>query len=309
MTRRRLLVAATVGAGALALRRRQARAEGPDWTRPGGRLDGGGHGLATRVVGSGHPQLVLLHGLFNSGLYWGARYDELAGTGSLVAPDLLGFGRSRRPASGYSAAAHADAVADALRASGVTAPVVIGAHSLGTLVAIHVADRHPDLVAGVVAFSPPLYPSTERARSCIARADPVVRAFMANDSLGKRLCALMCRYPEASAWLVRAARPDLPAALAADRVEHSWWSYSETMEHVILAADAHHVLAGLRIPVRLVVGSEDRALDHRFLGTIPGRDRDVELQVIDGAGHDLPLSHPDDCLEALRAMLQRTRLA
>jgi pimeloyl-ACP methyl ester carboxylesterase len=251
----------------------------------------------------------LLHGLFNSGLYWGARYDDLAGAGSLIAPDLLGFGRSPRPPSGYSAAAHADAVADALRANGATGPVVVGAHSLGALVAIHLADRHPELVAGVVAFSPPLYPSTERARRCIARADPVVRAFMASDSLGERLCALMCRHPTAAARLVRVARPDLPAALAADRVQHSWWSYSETLDHVILAADAHRVLAGLRIPVHLIAGSEDRALDHQLLGVVAGRADHVELHTIDGAGHDLPLSHPDDCIEALRAMLRTTRAA
>lgn len=309
MTRRRLLGAAAAGAGALALRRIRPRGERPDWTRPGGRTLGGRDGLATRVVGTGDPQLVLLHGLFNSSLYWGARYDELVGTGSLIAPDLLGFGRSPRPPSGYSAAAHADAVADVLRANGATAPLVVGGHSLGALVAIHLADRHPDLVAGVVALSPPLYPSTERARRSIARADPVVRAFMASEALGKRLCALMCRHLETSAWLVRVARPDLPGALAADRVEHSWWSYSETMECVILSADAHQVLARLRLPVRLIAGSEDRALDHQLLGTVLDRDRHVELRIIDGAGHDLPLSHPDDCLEALRTMLHDTRFA
>jgi len=259
------------------------------------------------VVGTGEPRLVLLHGLFNSGLYWGARYDGLAGDGSLIAPDLLGFGRSPRPTSGYSAAEHADAVAHAMRTNGVGAPLVVGAHSLGALVAIHLADRHPDLVAGIVAFSPPLYPSTERARRCIERADLVVRAFMASDALGERLCALMCRYPRAAAQLVRVARPDLPGPLAADRVQHSWWSYSETMDHVILAADAHRVLARLRIPVHLIAGSEDRALDHQLLMAVADRDDHVELRTIDGTGHDLPLSHPDDCIEALRAMLRLTR--
>lgn len=31
--------------------------------------------LSARVAGAGAPRLVLLHGIFNSGLYWGARYD------------------------------------------------------------------------------------------------------------------------------------------------------------------------------------------------------------------------------------------
>jgi pimeloyl-ACP methyl ester carboxylesterase len=67
------------------------------------------------------------------------------------------------------------------------------------------------------------------------------------------------------------------------------------------------VLARLRIPVHLIAGSEDRALDHRLLMAVADGDDHVELRTIDGAGHDLPLSHPDDCIEALRAMLRLTR--
>ena len=42
-------------------------------------------------------------------------------------------------------------------------------HSLGGLLALALAERRPDLVAGVVAFCPPLYPDERTARERTAR--------------------------------------------------------------------------------------------------------------------------------------------
>lgn len=61
--------------------------------------------LAVRGLGSGSPTL-LLHGLLGSNRYWGGAFDRLADQGLLLVPDLLGFGASPRPLSGYGAGEH-----------------------------------------------------------------------------------------------------------------------------------------------------------------------------------------------------------
>ena len=91
--------AVAVSAGAYAHR----RARRPGWTPPRGRVVNT-TALSVRVLGDTGPPIVLLHGLVASGVFWGGAYDRLADHHRLVVPDLLGFGRSPRPASGYGAA-------------------------------------------------------------------------------------------------------------------------------------------------------------------------------------------------------------
>jgi pimeloyl-ACP methyl ester carboxylesterase len=261
--------------------------------------------LAVRTLGDAPPRIVLLHGMFNSGRYWGQPYDGLSTLGSMVVPDLLGFGRSPQPESGYTSDGHADAVADTIRACGATEPVVVGAHSVGSLVAIALAARHPDLVSSVVAFAPPLYPDGAAARRQLAEIDPLARLSLANEALSRRLCDLRSRYVKTSACLVRLANPTLPAPLAQDRVRHSWQSYSETLSNLIVSAEVSDELTKLAIPVRLVVGQRDKAVDLPFLAELATGCSHLSLGIVGDGGHDLPLTHPEVCIAELKAAIQR----
>lgn len=250
--------------------------------------------------------MALLHGMFNSGNYWGGVYDDVAEDGATIVPDLLGFGGADKPRSGYTTDAHADAVAAALRDVGVQFPLVIGAHSIGALVALRLSVRHPGLVAGIVAMAPPLYPSPEAAQRQIANTDPLARLLVFNEPLGRWLCGLMCDHPRASVALVRVARPGLPAPLAADRVRHSWASYHETMASLVLSAEAASWLAATSTPVTILAGERDRAMDIPFLAELAARHPHVSLRTIADAGHDLPLTHAHRCIDSLRELLPRT---
>ena len=116
---------------------------------------------------------MLLHGLVASGIYWGAAYDRLGHNHRLVVPDLLGFGRSPRPTSGYGPDDHVRALVTCLDELGVAEPVTIGAHSLGTLIAIRLAATHPDRVSRVVAFGPPVYPDRRSALAHVGATSPM----------------------------------------------------------------------------------------------------------------------------------------
>lgn len=98
------------------------------------------------------PARVYLHGLgAASTVYFAhiAGHPALCRRRSLLV-DLPGFGISDRPADfGYRLEDHADAVAAALDAAGVTGAEVVG-HSMGGAVAIVLAARRPDLVARLV---------------------------------------------------------------------------------------------------------------------------------------------------------------
>lgn len=296
MTAGRFAVASlAVVAAAAAVRSR--RAPRWQWTPSSGTVIEG-HPLPARVLGAGKPTVVLLHGMFNSNQYWGGAYDDLAGVGRTVAPDLLGFGRGPRPTDGYDADAHADAVAETIVRLGADGPAVVAAHSIGTLVSLRLAVRSPQLVGSIVGFAPPIHRDQERARRHLASMDPLARLLITNEDLAERACAVMCRHRSTAAALVRVARPRLPATLAHDRVEHSWASYSQTLANLVLSADAQHWLDDIRVPVHLVAGTDDDALDHDFLHELADRHRHVTITVITG-GHDVPLSQPTRCTEII----------
>ena len=294
-----------LGGGALlagSARRTARLAARITWAPPEGRS--GTAALAYRVDGSGGPATVLLHGLFASGRYWGSAYDPLAQQSALLVPDLAGFGRSVEVADGFGPDVHADLVARTIAEVGVAGqPVVMAAHSLGSLVAIEVARRHPHLVAGIVAFSPPLYADATAARRCLSRAHLLIRLFVASPSLSEAVCHWMCEHPALAGRLGRVLRPELPAPLAEDRFKHTYRSYSQTLAKVVVAAGAAGSIGDVAVPIHLVAGAHDGLADRAFLGALSERHPQVSLSVWPDAEHELPLTHPGACL----AEIQRLR--
>jgi pimeloyl-ACP methyl ester carboxylesterase len=253
--------------------------------------------LSVRTLGRRGPVIVLLHGLASSNRYWGHAYDALAQRGRLVIPDLLGFGASPRPPGGYGPDEHADAVVRCLRDIDADhPPVLLVGHSVGALVALRIAARFPHMVCGVVGFGPPIYRHLDDARHHLGRMGLTSRLFGLDTRWAEIACRQLCeRRPSLAAKLVVRLRPDLPRELAADAVEHSWASYSETLTRVVLAAEASHWLEQIDAPVLFVVGSDDAVCDLGFLGQLVSGTRVADLLVLPGAGHDLPLVKADAC--------------
>src|SRR3954471_19001059 len=101
-----------------------------------------GHAVTYRTAGSG-PALLLLHGITNSSQTWERAAAELADRFTIIAPDLLGHGRSATPRGDYSLGAHASGIRDLLTALGHEHVTVVG-HSLGGGIAMQFAYQFPE---------------------------------------------------------------------------------------------------------------------------------------------------------------------
>ncbi len=292
-------VCASVATGAERIRRRRRRI---DWTPPHGAEH---HGtLFARTLGETGPPIVLLHGLGASNRYWGAAFDELAEVGRLVVPDLLGFGASPRPPAGYGPHEHADAVAACLRELGADdRPALVGGHSTGCLVALHLAARHPNLVGGIVAFAPPLYDDREEGLRHVARLGLMARGFVLDTPLAFRTCRWVCDHRETAARLAAIVRPDLPAPIARDGVQHTWPSYSETLDRLVLRSDSVTLVRALRLPIRFVTGERDPVPDRAVLAELGAGRENVTVEVWPDADHELVLTRPRACVEVMRGAL------
>ena len=112
------------------------------------RTNTGNVSIAYEDVGQGEPACVVIHGPFGNRLQLESLIEHLAAGHRVLAPDLRGTGESDRPSSGYQVADFADDVVAVCRHAGIHRAILIG-HSVGAAVALEVAAREPDLVAGI----------------------------------------------------------------------------------------------------------------------------------------------------------------
>lgn len=109
----------------------------------------------------------MLHGLANRAQAWDPLVGQLDQTRwRAVGIDLLGFGSSPKPADAkYDVSEHTAAVVAAIRRLKLKQPLVIVAHSMGCLIAVHIATRHPKLVRRLILFEPPLFADNPEFKS------------------------------------------------------------------------------------------------------------------------------------------------
>ena len=101
-----------------------------------------GHRIAYWTAGKGRP-LLLLHGYPTSSWDWHKVWKTLAGERQLIACDMLGFGLSDKPATGYSIHRQTDLQESLLTALGIEEYDVI-AHDYGVSVGQELLARRND---------------------------------------------------------------------------------------------------------------------------------------------------------------------
>jgi pimeloyl-ACP methyl ester carboxylesterase len=100
------------------------------------------------MMGDG-PPILLIHGITSSSRTWKRVMPRLAETHTVIAPDLLGHGRSAKPQGDYSLGAYASGIRDLLAALDVPRATVVG-HSLGGGIAMQFSYQFPERVGRMV---------------------------------------------------------------------------------------------------------------------------------------------------------------
>lgn len=107
-----------------------------------------GYRRAYRIAGEG-PPILLIHGIGDNSETWTDIIPHLATDHMVIAPDLLGHGRSDKPRADYSAAAYANGLRDLLAVLDIDRVTIVG-HSLGGGLAMQFAYQFPHLVERLV---------------------------------------------------------------------------------------------------------------------------------------------------------------
>lgn len=250
--------------------------------------------LFTRSGGTGRRGVLLLHGLVATGDVFAGSADLLARQSRVAVPDLLGFGRSLNESrTDFGTEAHLAALEIVIDEVLGDRPLLIGAHSMGSALALRLATRMPDRVERVVCAGAPMW---IEPRAAVDAAGPMARALLLDERIAARVCAWNCRHREASGWLAAAVAPRWPIPISRQASLHTWPAYRQTMEDQVLDVDWSSLLASVArhdVPVTLAWGSGDRIGDPTYAQRLVEDLDGINVEFIPRTDHTAPIARPE----------------
>ena len=255
-------------------------------------LEIGGHRIRYLESGSGED-LLLVHGLGASAERWDGVAPLFSERFRVVVPDLIGFGRSDKPAADYTPAFFSDFVSKFVAGARLERPNIVGS-SLGGQISAEYASANPQGVGRLVLVSPAgimkkstpaldayvmaaLYPNEINARNAFEMMDGSGRGI--DDSIVEGFVERM-RLPNAKLAFVSAILG------------------LKNSESVVSK------LRAIRAPTLVVWGADDPVIPvnyaDAFVSSIPGS----EFLKMDGCGHTPYVQEPDAFASAVLGFLE-----
>ncbi|MBI4742192.1 MAG: alpha/beta hydrolase [Betaproteobacteria bacterium] len=246
-----------------------------------------------QVFDPSRPTVVLIHGAANDSDVWHKIAEALSGAGyAVLAPDLPGHGLSGGEASG-SIEALAGWIVALLDAAGVRRAILAG-HSMGSLIALEAAARHPRRVHKLALLGATVPMPVSDALLDAARHHP------------DNACRLMAKFSHTSQFYL------------AGSGGHGVWGPGVTLAIMrrsrrgVLATDLENcnrylngISAAARVecPALLVVARRDRMTPGRKLHTLQAALRHAMLAEIADCGHAMMDEQPEKVIAALLGFL------
>jgi pimeloyl-ACP methyl ester carboxylesterase len=238
------------------------------------------------------PLVVFLHGAGFDHTVWQllARWFAHRGT-SVLAPDLPGHGASAGAAL-RTIGEMADWTAALIEAAGAKQATLIG-HSMGSLIALETAARHPDKVTALGLI----------CTAAAMRVSPdLLNAAEANDHAAIDMVNLWGHGARAGlggslapgSWMVGGAEKVLERA--APGVLHADLAACNDYKDALAAA------AKVKVPVTVVLGERDMMTPAKSGRALAAELADARVVTLAGAGHMLMAERPDEVLAAVRGL-------
>ena len=222
-------------------------------------------------TGLGSRAVVLLHGLGTSKEVWQRFMEELPqDEWHAIAPDLLGFGASPKPQwNKYTVQEHARMVEALIKRSGIRQPVTILGHSMGCLVAAHLAATRPELVERLVLYEPPLLGDHPDFPDHVKRSERYRAVF-----------EYIASHPDLAQLenkiLWRMAHKISGLYLSAEK----WLPFQRSLRNTILQQQSYKELVSLSVPTDIVYGRLDVLVIRRGVQDMFNHNKNIKLHLV-----------------------------
>lgn len=236
------------------------------------------------------PAVVFLHGAGLDHSVWALLARAFAYHGfAVLAPDLPGHGHSASPPL-TAIEGLADWTAALIDAAGIKSARLVG-HSMGSLIALDCAARHPGKIVGLdlISTAAPMLVSDDLLNAAKANHHDAIDmvAIWGNGfhaTLGGSLSPGLWMLGGAERLLERAP----PGALYADLAACNAYR------------DGLAAAAKIKAPAHVVLGSRDMMTPLKSGRALAAAIPSCRVTVLEGAGHMLMSERPDELLAALR---------
>jgi pimeloyl-ACP methyl ester carboxylesterase len=237
------------------------------------------------------PTVVLLHGAGFDHTTWALHSRWFAHHGyGVLAPDLPGHGRSSGAALA-TIADMADWTAALLEAAGATKARLVG-HSMGSLIALETAARHPAKVSGLSLIG---------TAATMTVGPDLLRAAEANDHAAIDMVSIWGLGFQAE--LGGSLAPGMWMHSGAQRVLEK--CRPGVLFNDLSACNAYQgalaAAAKVIVPTTLILGERDMMTPAKAGKTLAAAIPNAKTIVLSGAGHMMMVERPDELLAALRA--------
>jgi pimeloyl-ACP methyl ester carboxylesterase len=111
-------------------------------------------------TGSGEPPIVFVHGWCCNRTNWRAQVPHYSKHHRVIALDQRGHGESDKPDQDYTIAGFVDDLTHVIQSLNIDRPVIVG-HSMGGVIAMNFARKHPDVARAIVMIDSPATPLPE----------------------------------------------------------------------------------------------------------------------------------------------------
>lgn len=253
------------------------------------------YGSSVEYVDQGSGELVvLLHSSGSSGAQWRALVGQLSTRYRVIAPDLLGYGATANwSGRGAFCLGHEAAIVRALL-DRLDEPAHLVGHSYGGAVALNIARERGDLLSSLTLIEPVAFhllrdgdeTDTAALLEISEIAAMVQRALACGDYMGG-FGRFIDYWSEPGAW---AAIPAAKRDALAPRLAKVALDFYSTINDAARLDD----MRGLGAATLLMQGARTALPTRRICEQLARVLPEVNMRIIGGAGHMMPLTHREE---------------
>lgn len=240
--------------------------------------------LNIEKTGTGPKPIVFVHGLGGTSEFFRPLIAAADLTTSYTSylMDIEGHGLSPTKASSVvTIDSYATDLAGlfAYNEFNITSGVLV-AHSMGCLVAMAFAIKHPSLVSKLILIGPPPSPLPAAAQQAQNKRAAAVRAG------GMRASGVADAVSNAgTSKKTKASRPIAMAAVRGSLLSQEPEGYAKGCMALGQSADTTLDITKLSMPTLIITGDEDMVSPVKLVTAMKGKMKDVKVEVLEGCGH------------------------
>lgn len=273
----------------------------------------GGQGSST-CASSGdlidsESNVILIHGFLSSSSLWiETIYPSLSEATKLAyrffAVDLLGFGKSPKPSNcSYTVTQHVDMIEQSVLLPYKVNSFHLVAHSMGCIIALALAAKHPNMLRSITLLSPPYFPAPagEQASQFTLKniAPKKIWPFLTfgasimswYEHVGRTVCLIVCKNHQIWEWILKQLRCNRkPNFLVEDLTRHTHYSAWHNFHNVICGAAGEmdkylEIVKESKCKVMIMHGKQDGVLPATCSLAIKRKICQAKLTLVENANH------------------------